>query len=477
MCLRSPQPWFGDRRAIQLSDLDMTQSTVNTRRVTQHVPQQTNPRINRRAFSVAACSTLAAGLLVHAPATEAQFRVEIAGVGTTQLPVAVARFRGEESLPQAISAIIRANFERTGYFRVVDAQAVIDETQSPPISEWRAKGVDALLTGSVHRTPDGRLDIRYKLWDVVKGTVWDGQSLLVAAADSRMGAHSVSDQVYKTLTADDGIFSSRIAYISRQAGRYSLWIADSDGMNATAAVVSSEPLISPAWSPDGVEVAYVSFESGKAVVFAQNVVSGQRRVVASFRGSNSAPAWSPGGQSLALTLSRDGGSQLFLIDRAGSVIRRLTRSSAIDTEAVFSADGKWIYFVSDRGGAPQIYRMLTEGGDAERITFSGTYNISPAVSRDNRWLAYITRENGAFKLMLLDLTASDAPIPLTETQDDESPSFAPNNRAIIYATRQLGRGVIMTTSLDGTVKARLASFGADVREPAWGPLTLAGQRP
>jgi TolB protein len=434
------------------------------------------PEFSRRAFSLGGCATLLGGLLAHAPSSVAQFRVEIAGVGTTRLPVAIARFRGEESLAQPISGVIRANFERAGYFQVADVQAVIDESQSPSIPDWRARGVDALLTGSVRVLPDGRIEVRYRLWDVVKGVVWGGQSVVVAAGEQRFAAHTVSDEVYKILTADDGIFSTRIAYVSRQSGKYSLWVADADGLNASAAVVSNEPIISPAWAPDGTELAYVSFEGGKAMVFAQNVVTGQRRMIAGFRGSNSAPAWSPGGQNLALTLSRDGGSQLFLVDRGGSLIRRLTRSTAIDTEPVFSSDGQWIYFVSDRGGAPQIYRMLAEGGDAERMTFSGSYNISPALSRDNRWLAYITRDNGAFKLMLQDLTTTSDPIPLTETQDDESPSFAPNNRSIIYATRQLGRGVIMTTSLDGAVKARLSSFGADVREPAWGPIAGPSRR-
>jgi len=407
--------------------------------------------------------------LIGLPAL-AQFRVEVSGIGLTQLPIAVAPFRGDESSPQKIGAIVQADLERSGQFRLIDASGSgLDENARPDMSPWRQKGADSLAAGSITRLADGRYDVRFRLWDAVRGQDLGGQSYAVTAGDLRLAAHRIADFIYEKLTGDKGAFSTRIAYVTKVAQRYSLWVADADGENAQAALTSPEPIISPAWSPNGTQVAYVSFESRKPVVYVHDVASGRRRLMANFRGSNSAPAWSPDGRTLAVTLSRDGVSQIYALDAAaGGEPRRLSQSSSIDTEPVYSPDGKSIYFVSDRGGSPQIYRMASTGGAAERITFTGTYNISPAISQDGRWLAYISRVSGAFKLHVMDLSAGTL-TAITETSADESPSFAPNSRLIVYATKQQDREALMTTTLDGKLKARLAGQGGDIREPDWGP--------
>jgi TolB protein len=415
---------------------------------------------------------LCAGLATSAalPAW-AQFRVEISGVGATQLPVAIARFRDEDKAGPngAIGLIVRADLERSGQFRNLDVPAGLDENSQPSMTEWRGRGADALVAGSVGRLADGRWDVRYKLWDVVKGKDLGGQSLAVVTADLRLAAHRVADVIYERLTGDKGVFATRIAYVTRAANRFTLRITDADGEGGQVALTSVEPIISPAWSPDGRELAYVSFESQKAVVWVQDVASGQRRQLANFRGSNSAPAWSPDGRTLVLALSREGGTQLYSMGRDGGALKRLTQSNAIDTEATFTADGRTIYFVSDRGGGPQIYRMPAAGGNAERVTFTGSYNISPDVSPDGRTLAYISRLGGnTFRLHTLDLASGNIQA-LTDTNDDESPSFAPNGKLIIYASRAEGRDVLMTSTLDGRIKTRLLSSGLDVREPMWGP--------
>ena len=433
--------------------------------------QTTRSLLRRRHVCAALAGTAASLALPHA---RAQFRVEISGVGATQIPVAVARFRDDDKASPSLgvaSAIVRADLERSGLFRLLDVPGVLEETAQPSMSEWRSRGADALVGGSVSRLADGRLDVRYKLWDVVKGQDLGGQSLAVPLADMRLAAHRVADAVYERLTGDKGVFSTRIAYVTRAAGRYTLRIADADGEGGQVALSSPDPIISPAWSPDGRELAYVSFESQKAVVWVQDVATGQRRQIANFRGSNSAPAWSPDGRQLAVTLSRDGGSQLYVIGRDGGAPRRLTQSNAIDTEAAWAPDGRSLVFVSDRGGGPQIYRVAASGGDAQRITFAGAYNISPALSPDGKTMAYISRlGGGAFRLHMLDLsTGGGTPVALTDTNDDESPSFAPNGKLIIYASRAQGRDVLMTTTLDGRIKARLLATGADVREPVWGP--------
>ena len=412
---------------------------------------------------------LAAILSLPAVPALAQFRVEVTGVGLTQLPIALAPFRGEAQSPQRISAIVQADLERSGQFRGIDAAgAALDEVSRPDMAQWRQKSADSLVTGSITRLADGRYDIRFRLWDVVRAQDLGGQSFVVSQGDLRLVAHRIADFVYEKLTGERGVFSTRIAYVTKAGGRYSLWVADADGENAQAALSSPEPIISPAWAPNGTQLAYVSFESRKPVVYVHDVASGRRRLIANFRGSNSAPAWSPDGRQLAVTLTRDGSSQLYTIDANGGEPRRLMQSSGIDTEPVFSGDGRTIYFVSDRGGAPQIYKVGASGGNAERVTFSGNYNISPSVSPDGRWLAYISRVGGAFKLHVMDL-GTGAVNAITDTTADENPSFAPNSRLIVYATQQQGREALMTTTLDGKIKARLAGQGGDIREPDWGP--------
>jgi TolB protein len=430
------------------------------------------PMLNRRQF-IRTHTAAGAGLAIASVALPAwaQFRVEISGVGATQLPIAIVKFRDEDRATPSLSlsAIVRADLERSGAFRSIDAPGALDEAARPVMTEWRSRAADALVAGSIGRLADGRFGVRFKLWDVVKGTELGGQAQAVDASDLRLAAHRIADYIYEKLTGDKGVFSTRIAYVTKGGGRFTLRVADSDGEGGQVALSSPEPIISPAWSPDGKQLAYVSFESQKAVVYTQDASSGARRAIANFRGSNSAPAWSPDGQTLAVTLSRDTGSQLYLMASTGGTPRRLTTSSAIDTEPAFAPDGRGLYFVSDRGGGPQIYRTSLNGGSVERITFNGAYNISPAISPDGRTLAYISRQGGGYRLYTLDLSGNAQPVALTDSNDDESPSFAPNGRLIIYASRAQGRDVLMTTTLDGKIKARLISTTADVREPVWGP--------
>lgn len=419
-----------------------------------------------RAFSLFVFAGLCA--LVALP-VKAQFRVDVAGVGLTQLPIAIANFRGEELSTQKISAIVMADLARSGRFRAVESgSGILDENSRPDMSPLRQKGADAMAAGSVTRLADGRFDVRFRLWDVVKADDIGAESHVVTQANLRLAAHRISDFIYEKLTGEKGVFSTRIAYITKSSQRHTLWIADSDGENAKSALTSPEPIISPSWSPKGSQLAYVSFESRKPEVWTHEVLTGKRRLLANFRGSNSAPAWAPDGRNLVVTLTRDGNAQLYTLNANGGEPKRLTQSEGIETEAAYSPDGKSIYFVSDRGGAPQIYRMNATGGGAERITFSGSYNISPTLSPDGRWLAYISQVGSAFKLHVMELSTG-AITALTDTAADEHPSFAANSKLIVYATKLQGKEALMTTTLDGRIKAKLAGVDGDIREPAWGP--------
>lgn len=406
--------------------------------------------------------------LSAAPAL-AQFRVEVSGVGLTRYPFSAVNFRGNDAASENIASIVRADLERSGQFVFVPPlPGALDETSRPDLAPWRDRGADALLTGSVTRLADGRFDVRFRLWDAVRTADLGGLSYPVAPTDLRLAAHRIADTIYEKLTGEKGIFSTRIAYVTKAGNRHNLWVADADGENARSALTSPEPIISPSWAPGGGQLAYVSFESRKPVIYTHEVASGRRRLLANFRGSNSAPAWSPDGKTVVAALTLSGNAQLYAVDANGGEPRRLSQSSSIDTEPVFSVDGQQIYFVSDRGGSPQIYRMPAAGGAAQRVTFNGNYNISPALSPDGRWLAFISRINGAFRLHAMELATGNV-TALTDSSADESPSFAPNSRLIIYATRDKGAEALMTTTVDGRIKTRLAGAQGDIREPEWGP--------
>jgi len=409
--------------------------------------------------------------LAAASTATAQLSIEVTGAGAQRLPIAIAPFAGEGALSTGIAGIVRADLERSGLFRGIEVPALnppLTDSSNVNFTEWRSRLADALVLGSVAARPDGRFEVRFRLYDVVKQTALGGVAYTLTKTQVRATAHRISDYVYEKLTGEKGVFSTRIAYVVKRGTRFELQIADADGAGEETALASFEPIISPAWSPDGKRLAYVSFENKKPVVYVHSLLDGKRHVAANFKGSNSAPAWSPDGSRLAVALSRDGGSQLFIVNADGSGLRRLTNSAGIDTEPVFSPDGQTIYFTSDRGGSPQIYRMSSGGGDAQRVTFEGSYNVSPRISRDGKNLAYIARNGGKFQVALLDLASRQA-LTLTDSDKDESPSFAPNGRMILLATVIGGRGVLSAVSSDGRVKQRLSVAAGDVREPAWGP--------
>lgn len=424
------------------------------------------PALSHRLSLFAAGTLLLAQMA--APA-HAELTIEITGAGANRIPVAIADFAGEAGVARALTTVVRGDLERSGVFRLVDpGVARLDENAAPAWGDWRSKGADALAAGSIASTGDGRLEARFRLHDINRQSALGGAAYVTSTPTLRLAGHRIADFIYEKLTGEPGVFSTKIAYVVKGAGRYELHVADADGQNAQAALISREPIISPAWSPDGSRLAYVSFENKKPVIFVHSLASGRRVAVANFRGSNSAPAWSPDGRRLAVVLTKDGGSQLFLINADGSGVQRLATSSGIDTEPCFSPDGASIYFTSDRGGSAQIYRIPAAGGSAERVSFEGSYNVSPRVSPDGKSLAFISRREGAFRLALMDLASRQVQL-LSDSQKDESPSFAPNGRMILIATEVGGRGVLSAVSTDGRIRQRLSIPAGNVREPAWGP--------
>jgi TolB protein len=413
---------------------------------------------------------MATTLLLAATAAQAQLTVEITGAGANRIPVAIANFAGDGLLPQALTGVVRADLERSGLFKLVDPGTTpVPENAAIDLNQWKDRGADALALASILPAPGGRYEVRMRLYDIARQNKPDGMIFLFGASTVRETGHRIADFIHEKLTGERGIYSTRIAYVVKTGKSYELKVDDADGQNPRTALRSSEPIISPAWSPDGTRLAYVSFQAKKPIIYVHSLATGAQTVVANFKGSNSAPAWSPDGKRLAVVLTKDGSSQIYTINADGSGLARVAGSTTIDTEPQFSPDGQYLYFTSDRGGSPQIYRVAATGGTAERVTFEGSYNVSPRLSPDGKLLAYVSRNGGRFQVTVMDLASRQIQI-LTDSSRDESPSFAPNSRTILYASEVGGRGVLSAVSSDGRVKQKLSGqAGGDVREPAWGP--------
>ncbi|MCW5617938.1 MAG: Tol-Pal system protein TolB [Nitrosomonas sp.] len=402
-----------------------------------------------------------------------RLNIEIFGGGTDRIPIAIVPFADENSLQQSITEVVSADLYRSGLFRMVDPGSLRPHAPAEVVySNWSERGANALVIGRTIPMPNGQVEIQFRLMDVANQSQLAAHATVVPITQLRAAAHHIADIIYEALTGEVGVFSTRIAYVLKQGNKYALQIADADGYNEHSIIEYTEPIISPAWSPDGSQIAYVSFENKKPIIYVQTLATRQRKAVANFTGSNSAPAWSPDGRKLAVVLSLHGGSQIYLINADGSGLHRLTRSTSIDTEPSFSPDGRHIIFTSDRGGSPQIYRIpatASESNTADRLTFEGNYNVSPDFSHDGRSFTFIHRHNGRFNVAVQDIATRQMQI-LTNSQFDESPSFAPNGRMILYATEIGGRGILSAVSRDGQTRQNLSVQTGDIREPAWGPL-------
>ncbi len=389
--------------------------------------------------------------------------VPFAWVGATRVP------------PQRLGAVISADLGRSGLFAPLPEQDLPgkpSQVSDVNFADWRRLGTSNLVIGTLRALPDGVYSIEFRLFDVFKGTQVTGYQLRAGESELRVRAHQISDIIYEALLGERGAFNTRIAYIT-ETGRgkkriYALNVADSDGHNAQIILESPQPVMSPAWSPDGKQLAYVSFEGRRSRIYIQNLATGARREVTAYPGINGAPAWSPDGTRLALTLSKDGNPEIYVLYLGTRVLQRMTNSVAIDTEAEWTPDGNSLLFTSDRGGKPQIYSISVDGGSPQRVTFDRAYNARPRISPDGEQLVMVHGIDGAFRIALLDLKTKAMRI-LTDTRMDESPSFAPNGRMLLYATIDDRGTGLAAVSADGRVHQRIVASEGVVREPAWSP--------
>jgi TolB protein len=393
------------------------------------------------------------------------------------LPIAISPFgwQGATTPPVDIAGIVTADLRRSGRFAPLAEADLISrpvEAEQVRFQDWRMLGVDNLVIGKVSPTGADQYLVQFQLFDIFRSQQIMAYNIPADRNDMRRVAHHISDLIYEKLTGEPGAFNTRIAYITTEgtgaAKSYNLEVADSDGYNPQRILHSKQPVMSPAWSPDGKRLAYVSFENNDSEIYVQEVETGARRKVAGYAGINGAPAWSPDGRRLALTLSRDGNPEIYTLDLASGQLRRLTTNAAIDTEPVWAPNGRDLVFTSDRGGAPQLYRIPVGGGRVERLTFEGKYNAGADFSPDGKKIAMVHGANGRYQVAVLDLDTHVFRV-LTDGRLDESPSFSPNGSMIIYATSEGNRGVLAAVSVDGRFRQRLSLTAGNVREPAWAP--------
>lgn len=424
-------------------------------------------KTRKHLLCLAILTSLSATISIPA---QAQLHLEIVKAAEEAPKIAIIPFANDSSL----YPIIENDLNRSGKFSSASQNLPATASMNNPnAAAWQSAGVPYVVTGTTKKNAEGAYEIHYQLYDVQKQQYLLNELLTVPASRMRAAGHMISDTIYEALTGIKGDFSGRIAYVLRNPAtpneRYTLQIADTDGAQPRTVLTSRDPILSPAWTPDAKKIAYVSFETKRPAIYVQDLATGQREKLASFRGLNGAPSFSPDDQSMLFTASMHGNPEIYQMNLQTRELKRMTNDSAIDTEARYAPDGKSFIFTSDRGGSAQIYTYNLDTGSTKRLTFRGAFNARGTLSADGKKLALVHRPSGSnYKVAIQDLNSSITNI-LTPTSLDESPSFSPNGQMVVYATREGARGLLAIMSLDGRFRMNLPSETGEVREPAWAP--------
>lgn len=432
--------------------------------------------LNRRNVMKQVLAAVSILLFSWSIPSHAVLDVEITQGTEDALPIAIVPFHwaNVEKQPELNwSEVISSDLLRSGRFAPVAEKDLLSRPQNSDnldFNTWRVGGIDHIVIGSIRPAGLDQYTVQFQLFDVFKGEQLLGYSLTTNLDSIRRTAHHISDLIYQQLTGQKGAFNTKVAYVSviRQLGvaSYKLEVSDADGFNSVTILTSTQPIMSPSWSPDGTRLAYVSFENKRAQIYTQVLASEQRVRVSGFRGLNGAPVWSPDGTKLAMTLSKDGNPDIYVLNLQNKSLQRMTKHWGIDTEPSWMPNSETIVFTSNRSGKPQLYKIERVGQRAQRLTFDGDYNTSPEISKDGLKIAFVYKDKSGFKIASMDIETGIIDI-LTDGPLDESPSFAPNGSMILYAEGQ--RAALAAVSSDGRFKQRLVAKEGEVREPTWSP--------
>lgn len=418
------------------------------------------------------------GLLFISVNAQAQLEFDIVGGTVRGKPIAIVPFKQlngrapETKLDQIIANDLRAS----GKFEPIDSSKFLSfpsNADEVRFKDWRFIDAEVLVVGETWDLGAGAYEVRFRIFDVAREReIGQGQRIPnLYERDLRTAAHIISDEVYKSFLNRPAAFNSRMVFVKRseiefQRFRYRLMVADWDGYGAQEVFASWQPILSPSWSPDGSQLAFVSFTNRGSVIRVLDLKSGKHEIIAKFDGINSAPAWSPDGLNIAYSTSRNGSPDVYIYNTVTKQHDRITTHYGIDTEPGWSPDGRSLLFTSNRSGKPQIYSYDFDRDESERITFVGDENANGSYDYNANRIAMV-HDGG--QIAVMEARTGDFTW-ITRNKFDESPSFSPNGDMVLYATEQSYEPALVVSSSDGRVQTRLEFIKGDVREPAWSPL-------
>lgn len=405
--------------------------------------------------------------------------IDITQPGFVKLPIAVPDFKiqgGEEpALARQMAAVVRDDLDLSGYFKVLDPAGFLESPQQMGVlpseirfDSWKAVGAEFLVRAQ-YEARGGGLNAEFRLFDVVSQKMLVGKAYEARVVDARAVAHRIANEIIAALTGEPGIFDTRIAFVQAEGGVKEIYVMDLDGQNLGAITRDGSTALSPAWSPDGAQLAYVSYVEGQPKIYIANVLSGSRRSVAGYPGINITPAWHPSGGRLAVTLSKDGTPDIYLMDTQGSVHKVLVSSWAIEVSPSWSPDGSKIAYVSNESGNPHIYVLDVAGGNKRRLTYEGKYNTSPAWSPKGDWIAFSGMTGGRHNIYVIRPDGSGLRAVTHGEGDNESPTWSPDGRLLAFSSTREGASAIWAAVVNGEGIRRLTRLGGAQSQPSWSP--------
>ena len=398
-------------------------------------------------------------------------KIDKAEIGALPMMVHVDGLSKKYS-PDIFENIIESDLLSSGYFNILDSKNVKNTLSNlkTQYALWALSGSNYFLKASIFTENENEF-IKFTLHNVIKKEIMVSYKInLDKNSNIRKVSHKISNVVFESITGIEGIFDSKIAYISTEKSKerniYKLHVADVDGFNSVTIYKSSKQLMSPTWSPKNNKIAYVSFENNRPEIFIQTLATGERVKLINGNFSSSAPAWSPNEKFMAYTSSVNGNLEIFIYNFSTRDNRRITNSLGIDTEAEWGLKSKKIFFTSDRNGNPHIYSKFINNGKSKRITFEGTYNADANLSSDGKYLSLVHNNGSGHKIAIYSINDKFLKV-ISRGRLDEAPSFAPNGKMVLFASKKLNKGILVAASNDGRIRKELELIGENVREPIW----------